>query len=117
MRDTPWTVIQGSAPNNNDNNNNDDDKNKGWLNIFSPESEMVGSFLALGATWFAEGSSDLYRKKLNMEKLTESEQAVFDALIAGTCDQNDVAAQWSGETFDYSAYFSVSGYWGKNNPT
>lgn len=101
-----WEVIQGGGGSNND-NNDDDDKN-GWidglLNLFSPANELVGSFTALGSVWFYDAASKLYQKWVNGEELTEAEAAVIEPLVIGSCNQYDIAAQWSGEVFDYSAY-------------
>lgn len=115
VQDTSWEVIQGGSPNNNDDDNNDDDDDEdkeGWLKLPTSADELLASFTALGATWFYDAASKLYQKWVNGEELTEEEAAVLDPLISGTCDQYDIARQWSGALFDYSASFSFSGDWG-----
>lgn len=99
-----WEVIQGGAGGSN--NDDDDDDKKGWLNIFGPAEEMVGSFTALGATWFYDTASKLYQKWTGGEELTEAEAAVIEPFVSDYCNQYDIAAQWSGEPFAYEAYFS-----------
>lgn len=105
-----WEVIQGGGGSNNDNNDDDDKKNgfiDGILNLFSPENELVGSFTALGATWFYDTASKLYQKWVNGEELTEAEAAVIEPFVSGYCNQYDIAAQWSGEPYNYSASFNI----------
>ncbi len=65
------------------------------------------------ATFFLDNISKLYQKWVNGEELTEAEQAVLAPVIEGYCDQNDIAKQWSGEMFDYSAYCYSSGILGE----
>lgn len=109
VQEMDWEVIQGGGGSNNDNNDDDDDDNKnGWfnnlLNLSSPASELIGSFTALGATWFYDTASKIYQKWVNGEEMTEAEAAVIEPLVIETCNQYDVAAQWSGKMFDYSYY-------------
>lgn len=104
-----WEVIQGGAGGDNNNDDDDDDDKKGWLNIFGPAEEIVGSFTALGATWFYDAASKLYQKWTGGEELTETEAAVIEPFVAGYCNQYDIAAQWSGEPFAYDAVFNFSG--------
>lgn len=106
VKDTPWEVIQGGAPNNNNNNDDDDDK-KGWINLFSPANQYIGNFFALGSTWVIAHASELYQKWVNGEEMTEAELAAIEPLVSGYCNQYDVAAQWSGTTFSYSANFDT----------
>lgn len=108
VQEMDWEVIQGGGGANNDNNDDDDDDNKngfidGLLNLFSPANELVGSFTALGSMWFYDTASKLYQKWVNGEEMTEAEAAVIEPLVTGYCNQYDIAAQWSGESFDYSA--------------
>lgn len=102
VKDTPWEVIQGGSPNNNNNDDDDDDK-KGWINLFSPANQYIGNFFALGSTWVIAHASELYRKWVNGEEMTEAELAAIGPLVSGYCNQYDVAAQWSGIIFGYSA--------------
>lgn len=89
----------------------DPDKDKkNWFNFASPSSMMYGSFTALGATWLMDSLSNLYQKWVNGEELTEAEHAVLAPVIDGYCDQNDIAKQWSGEMFPYSATIDSSYY-------
>lgn len=107
VQDTSWEVIQGGSPDNNDDDDNDDDddeEKEGWLKLPSSADELLASFTALGATWFYDSASKLYQKWVNGDELTEQEAAVFEPLIGGTCDQYDIAEQWSGELFDYSGH-------------
>lgn len=94
----------------------DNDK-KDWFKFASPSSMMYGSFTALGATWLIDSLSKLYQKWVNGEELTEAEQAVLAPVIEGYCDQYDIAKQWSGETFHYSAelhdFFTIIGDFNK----
>lgn len=114
VQDTPWEVIQGGLPpDDNDNNDDKNDDNKNLIDLFSPANQYVGNFLALGATWFIDKAAGLYQKWVNGGELTEAESAVFEALVVGTCNQYDIAAQWSGEPFNYSGNFSYS-YKGSN---
>ena len=110
VQDTEWEVIQGGAPNGDDNNDNNDDNNdkKDWLNFASPSSQLYASFSALGATWFADSISKLYQKWVNGDELTEAEQTVLKPLMEAGIDQNDIAKQWSGEPFSYSASITQS---------
>lgn len=111
VKDTPWEVIQGGAPNNNNNDDDDDDK-KGWINLFSPANQYIGNFFALGSTWVIAHASELYQKWVNGEEMTEAELAAIEPLVSGYCNQYDIAAQWSGESFVYSAtvdYTTLSG--------
>ena len=112
VQDTSWEVIQGGSPDNN-NNDDDDDKNN-WLNLFSSANQYVGNFLALGATWVISHASELYQKWVNGEEMTEAELAAIEPFVSGFCNQYDVAAQWSGMSFDYDATFKFQGYWGTN---
>lgn len=114
VQDTEWEVIQGGAPNGDDDNNNDDDNdNKDKINLPKSPDQLTGSFYALGATWFVDSISKLYQKWVNGDELTEAEQAVLKPLMEAGVDQNDIAKQWSGEPFDYSAYIYSSGIWGQ----
>lgn len=104
VQEMDWEVIQGGGGSNNDNNDDDDNKNgfiDGLLNLFSPANELIGSFTALGATWFYDTASNLYQKWVNGDEMTELEAAVIEPLINGVCNQYDIAAQWSGEPFYY----------------
>lgn len=101
IRDTEWEVIQGGLPPD-DNNNNDDDKNNGQKPIKNPMQNLC-NLTALGATWVMDNVSKLWKKWVNGETLTEAEQTTLQPLInAASCNQYDVAAQWSGEGFGYS---------------
>ncbi len=102
IKDTPWEVIQGGAPNNNNGDDDDDDK-KDWINLFSPANQYVGNFFALGATWVIAHASELYQKWVNGEEMTETELAAIEPLVSGYCNQYDVATQWSGAAFGYSS--------------
>lgn len=107
VRETEWEVIQGGLPpENNDDNNNDDKPTKNPL-------QNLWNFTALGATWLVSNIENLYQKWVNGEELTEAEQAVLAPVIDGYCDQNDIAAQWSGEPFSYTADFH-GGYVGSD---
>lgn len=94
VRDTPWEVIQGGLPPDDDNNKGDD-KGDGNKPIKNP-LQNLWNFTALGATWMYDNLSKLYRKWVNGEPLTEAEQAVLKPVIEGSCDQYDIARQWSG---------------------
>lgn len=96
-----WEVIQGGAGGDNNNDDDDDDDKKGLLSFFGPAEEMVGSFTALGATWFYDTASKLYQKWTGGEELTETETAVIESFVSSYCNQYDIAAQWSGEPFVY----------------
>lgn len=109
VQEMDWEVIQGGGGSNNDNNDDDDDdKKNGWfdglLNLSSSASELVGSFTALGSVWFYDTASKLYQKWINGEEMTEAEAAVIEPFVSGYCNQYDIAAQWSGELFNYSSY-------------
>lgn len=65
------------------------------------------------ATFFVGTLSKLYQKWVNGDELTESEQAALKPLMEAGVDQNDIAKQWSGEMFDYSARCDSSGIWGE----
>ena len=69
---------------------------------------MIANLFPLGATWLVDSLSKLYQKWVNGEELTEAEQAVLAPVIEGYCDQNDIAKQWSGVPFDYSASITQS---------
>lgn len=116
VQETDWEVIQGGGGAGNNNDDDDDDKKNGFidgiLNISSSASELIGSFTALGATWFYDTASKLYQKWVNGEEMTEAESVVIEPLINGPCNQYDIAAQWSGETFFYNATYNFSGYFG-----
>ncbi|MDE7282846.1 MAG: hypothetical protein K2N85_04580 [Lachnospiraceae bacterium] len=116
VQETDWEVIQGGGGAGNNNDDDDDDKKNGWfdglLNLSSSASELVGSFTALGSVWFYDTASKLYQKWVNGEELTEAEAAVIEPFVSGYCNQYDIAAQWSGESFAYDAVFDFSGYWG-----
>lgn len=101
IKDTPWEVIQGGAPNNNNNDDDDDDNKDGIINLCKSAGQYVGDFFALGATWVITHASELYQKWVNGEEMTETELAAIEPLISGYCNQYDVAAQWSGASFDY----------------
>ncbi len=114
VQETDWEVIQGGGGAGNNNDDDDDDKKNGFidgiLNISSSASELIGSFTALGATWFYDTASKLYQKWVNSEELTEAEAAVIEPLVTGYCNQYDIAAQWSGESFDYYANVDINKY-------
>lgn len=96
VRETEWEVIQGGLPpENNDDNNNDDKPTKNPL-------QNLWNFTALGATWLMSNIENLYQKWVNGEELTEAEQTVLAPVIEGYCNQEDIAAQWSGEVFSYT---------------
>lgn len=103
IRDTPWEVIQGGSPDNNNNDDDDDDNKDGIIDLCKSASQYVGDFFALGSTWLIAHSSELYQKWVNGEEMTEAELAAIEPLVSGYCNQYDVAAQWSGTTFVYSA--------------
>lgn len=105
VRETEWEVIQGGLPpeNNDDNDNNDDKPTKNPM-------QNLWNFTALGATWLMSNIENLYQKWVNGEELTEAEHAVLAPVIDGYCDQNDIAKQWSGEVFPYSAAIDFSYY-------
>lgn len=112
VQEMDWEVIQGGGGANNDNNDDDDDDNKnGWfdglLNLSSSAKELVGSFTALGSVWFYDTASKLYQKWVNGEEMTEAEAAVIEPFVSGYCNQYDIAAQWSVESFDYYANINV----------
>lgn len=111
VQETDWEVIQGGGGAGNNNDDDDDDKKNGFidgiLNISSSASELIGSFTALGATWFYDTASKLYQKWVNGEEMTDEEAAVIEPLVTGYCNQYDIAAQWSGEPFDYYANVNV----------
>ncbi|MBD5522031.1 MAG: hypothetical protein HDR03_12585 [Lachnospiraceae bacterium] len=102
VQDTSWEVIQGGAPNNNNDDDDDDDNKNGIINLCKSASQYVGDFFALGSTWLIAHSSELYQKWINGEEMTDAELAAIEPLVSGYCNQYDVAAQWSGETFGYS---------------
>lgn len=108
VQDTEWEVIQGGAPNDDDNNNDDDNDNKDKINLPKSSNQLTGSFYALGATWLADSISKLYQKWVNGDELTEAEQTVLKPLMEAGVDQNDIAQQWSGETFPYSMIINDS---------
>lgn len=102
VRETEWEVIQGGLPpENNDDDNNDNKPTKNPM-------QNLWNFTALGATWLMSNIEKLYQKWVNGEELTEAEQAVLAPVIEGYCDQNDIAKQWSGVPFDYSASITQS---------
>ncbi len=102
VRETEWEVIQGGLPpENNDDDNNDNKPTKNPM-------QNLWNFTALGATWLMSNIEKLYQKWVNGEELTEAEQAVLAPVIEGYCDQNDIAKQWSGVLFDYSASITQS---------
>ena len=103
VRETEWEVIQGGLPpeNNDDDNNNDNKPTKNPM-------QNLWNLTALGATWLMSNISNLYQKWVNGEELTEAEHAVLAPVIEGYCDQNDIAEQWSGAPFFYSANFKAS---------
>lgn len=102
VRETEWEVIQGGLPpENNDDDNNDNKPTKNPM-------QNLWNFTALGATWMMSNIEKLYQKWVNGEELTEAEQAVLAPVIEGYCDQNDIAKQWSGVPFDYSASITQS---------
>lgn len=103
VRETEWEVIQGGLPpeNNDDDNNNDNKPTKNPM-------QNLWNLTALGATWLMSNISNLYQKWVNGEELTEAEHAVLAPVIEGYCDQNDIAEQWSGELFSYSATVNFS---------
>ena len=101
VKDTPWEVIQGGSPDNNNNDDDDDDNKDGIINLCKSAGQYVGNFFALGSTWVIAHASELYRKWVNGEEMTETELAAIEPLISGYCNQYDVAAQWSGASFDY----------------
>lgn len=104
VRETEWEVIQGGLPpENNDDDNNDDKPTKNPM-------QNLWNLTALGATWLMSNISSLYQKWVNGEELTEAEHAVLAPVIDGYCDQNDIAKQWSGEMFPYSATIDSSYY-------
>ncbi|MBD5488363.1 MAG: hypothetical protein HDR13_06140 [Lachnospiraceae bacterium] len=104
IRGTEWEVIQGGLPPDDDNNNDKGDGNKPVKNPM----QDLWNFTALGATWVMTHLEDLYRKWVNGEELTPAEQAALEPLISATCNQYDVAAQWSGELFNYSFYLNAN---------
>lgn len=111
VQDTSWEVIQGGSPNNNDDDNNDDDDDddkESWLKLPTSADELLASFTALGATWFYDAASKLYQKWVNGEELTEEEAAVLEPLISGTCDQYDIAKQWSGNLYTLNTSYSIA---------
>ncbi|MDE7022430.1 MAG: hypothetical protein K2P23_16235, partial [Lachnospiraceae bacterium] len=81
---------------------------KDWFKFDASSASMIASLTPLGATWLADCLSSLYQKWVNGEELTEAEHAVLAPVIEGYCDQNDIAKQWSGEPFFYSANFKAS---------
>ncbi|MDE6664302.1 MAG: hypothetical protein K2K46_13315 [Lachnospiraceae bacterium] len=101
VQDTSWEVIQGGAPNNNNSDDDDDDNKNGIINLCKSASQYVGNFFVLGSTWVIAHASELYRKWINGDEMTEAELAAIEPLVSGYCNQYDVAAQWSGETFSY----------------
>lgn len=112
IKDTPWEVIQGGSPDNNNNDDDDDDNKDGIINLCKSASQYVGDFFALGSTWVIAHASELYQKWVNGEEMTEAELAAIEPLVSGYCNQYDIAAQWSGTTFGYSATVkSIDGGW------
>lgn len=116
VQEMDWEVIQGGGGAGNNNDDDDDDHKNGFidgiLNLSSSAKELVGSFTALGATWFYDTASKIYQKWVKGEDMTEAEAAVIEPFVSGYCNQYDVAAQWSGESFNYSSEFHFSGNWG-----
>lgn len=99
IRDTEWEVIQGGLP---PDDNNDDDKNNGQKPTKNPMQD-IWNLTALGAVWLMDNAKSLWNKWMNGETLAPAEQAVLQPLInAASCNQYDIAAQWSGTEFDYS---------------
>ena len=85
-----------------------DNNKKDWFKFDTSTKSMIANLFPLGATWLVDSLSKLYQKWVNGEELTEAEQAVLAPVIEGYCDQNDIAKQWSGEPFFYSANFKAS---------
>lgn len=98
IRDTEWEVIQGGLP---PDDNNDDDKNNGQKPTKNPMQD-IWNLTSLGAVWLMDNAKSLWNKWMNGETLTEAEMAVLSPVIEATCNQYDVAAQWTGENFSYS---------------
>lgn len=102
VQDTEWEVIQGGASNDNNDDNNDNKDDKPVKNPM----QNIWNFTALGATWLVDSISKLYQKWIDGDELTESEQAALKPLIEAGVDQNDIAKQWSGESFSYVVDFN-----------
>lgn len=100
IRETDWEVIQGGLPPDDD-DNNDDDKEDGDNTLINSLQNLV-QLTPLAATWLFDQVSNLYHKWLNGDELTAEEMAALEPLMMSSCNQYDVAAQWSGEPFNYT---------------
>lgn len=105
IRETEWEVIQGGLPP--DDDNNDDDNQDGEDKSVLNSLQNLVQLTPLAATWLFDQASNLYHKWINGEEMTDAEMAVLEPVILGSCDQYDVAAQWSGESFVYNAFVNV----------
>lgn len=120
VRDTEWSVIQGGLPPEGDPNKKDD-KDKDKFHIPGDPMTHVAQFTALGATWFTTNAKQIYQDWCDIldgwtgkDTPIPMNNVLFNN-FPRTISDADIAAQWNGESYKYSAVWqnSYTGYNGK----
>lgn len=111
VKGTSWEVIKGGGGA----DRGDDDGNNNNIIKFPDLNKNVGGALTAGAAWLVDNAARLYQKWVNGEEMTEAELAAIEPLVSGYCNQYDVAAQWSGESYVYSSTVDFIGLSGGIN--
>ncbi len=109
VQDTEWSVIQGGLPPEGDPNKKDD-KDKDKFHIPGDPMTHVAQFTALGATWFTTNAKNIYQEWCDIldgwkgKDTPIPQNNVLYNNFPQTVSDADIAAQWSGNDFEYSAY-------------
>lgn len=113
VRDTEWSVIQGGMPPEGDPNKKDD-KDKDKFHIPGDPMTHVVQFTALGATWFTINAKNIYQEWCDIldgwvgkDTLIPQDNVLYNN-FPQTVSDADIAAQWSGEPYRYSAVWQNS---------
>lgn len=107
VRDTEWSVIQGGLPPEGDPNKKDD-KDKDKFHIPGDPMTHVAQFTALGATWFTTNAQNIYQDWCDIldgwvgKDTPIPQNNVLANNFPQSVTDTDIAAQWSGQPFDYS---------------
>lgn len=107
VQDTEWSVIQGGLPPEGDPNKKDD-KDKDKFHIPGDPMTHVAQFTALGATWFTTNAKNIYQEWCDIldgwkgKDTPIPQNNVLYNNFPQTVSDADIAAQWSGEGYDYA---------------
>lgn len=108
VRSTEWSVIQGGMPPEGDPNKKGD-KDKDKFHIPGDPLTHVAQFTALGATWFTTNAKQIYQDWCDIldgwvgKDTPIPQNNVLYNNFPQTVSDADIAAQWSGESYGYSA--------------